>query len=311
MTEPWLRMITADIRTDDRRFERIPDESVDVVVFSPPYKKEEGYSEGLMLSLGRLLSRVMKPGGRVFMNFGQLRDDYRRPFKASSLVVSGSHWSKGVTNYLETGQTIIWLKSVAIPCWREEIAEFASRFSSVMDGGIGVMHVVAAVGTSIRKILKGAGRVTQRAHYQPINSPFAMNYCFEYIFTLWKPPEPQFDRLSIGVPFADKTNLKRGTRGKHGDLHCGGDVWFVPHTTTGPTKKKQHKDEFPGGLAERCLRVSGVGPGATVLEPFLGGGTTVCEAKKLGMNAWGIDISAEATKAARGRWRRTKVEAAP
>ncbi len=111
------------------------------------------------------------------------------------------------------------------------------------------------------------------------------------------------DRLSIGVGFTDKSNMKRGSRGKHGDLHCAGDVWFIPYTTTGSSKKKKHKYEFPEELVEKCLRISNLSPGDTVLEPFLGSGTTICVAKRLGLNAYGIDR--ENVETARKRWEET------
>lgn len=189
----------------------------------------------------------------MFLNFGQLREDFWRPQQAANMVWNGS------VNQLSPGQTIAWIKSIAI------------------DG-----H--------------------QTGHFQPINSDKILNYCWEPIFTFYKPPEKPMDRLSIGVPYADKSNLKRGTRGKNGDLHCGGDAWFIPYKTTGPKTKKKHRHEFPEALVEKCLRVSGVGWGATVLEPFCGSGTTALVAKRLGMNAVVIDSDSEALATAQSRW---------
>lgn len=132
----------------------------------------------------------------------------------------------------------------------------------------------------------------QRGHYQPINSKRLLNYCFEYVFQFVKgDPEKgrPLDRLSVGVPFADKTNLDRGTRGQNGDLHCAGDVWFIPYETTGQEKKKDHRHGFPLELARRCVAVAGLEPGSVVLDPFMGGGTTAVAARLCGMNAVGID----------------------
>jgi len=227
---------------------------VDVIVTSPPYKEKDGYSYSLMKKLAQLASMALKPGGRMFLNFGQLREDFIRPYEAlSAMKIYGDD--------LEIGQTIAWIKSIAI-------------------------------------------NDDQKGHFQPINSTRLLNYCWEPIFTLYKPPEPTFDRLSVGVPYADKSNLKRGTRGKNGDLHCAGDVWFIPYKTTGKNKKKQHRHEYPEELVERCLKVSGVGADATVLDPFCGSGTVAVVAKKLGMNAIVIDRDPEALGTAQSRWDR-------
>lgn len=229
---------------------------VDVMVTSPPYKPEDGYSDALMVRLGALANEALCVGGRFFLNFGQLRDDFDRPLRAQRLIA-------GAGKDLRVGQTIVWAKSIAI------------------DGA-------------------------QRGHYQPLNSEKYLNYCWEYIFTYFKLEETPIDRLSLGVPYADKSNLKRGTRGKNGDLHCGGDLWFVPYKTTGKTRKKKHRHEFPEPLVERCLKVAGLKPGATVLEPFCGGGTTAAVSKRLGFNCITIDIEEDNLRDARERWEKTE-----
>lgn len=224
-------------------------ESVDVVVTSPPYKQKDGYSELLMACLSILLRNALKEGGRAFVNFGQLKEDFLRP---STVQTS-------LSNSLSPGQTIAWIKSIAV------------------DG-------------------------RQMGHYQPINSKRILNYCWEPIFTFFKKPEPIFDRLALGVPYADKSNLARGTRGKNGDLHCAGDAWFVPYKTTGAKNKKRHAYEFPEEIVRRCLLLSGVKPGATVLDPFCGSGTTAVVAKSLGLNCIVIDCVEGNLKATQARW---------
>lgn len=241
----------------------LQDDSIDLAVTSPPYKRKDGYDPALMIALGCLLGRVLKPGARCFMNFGQLREGFARPFEARSIVESSGG--------LIAGQTIAWIKSIAMPD-------------------------------------PATGELVQRGHYQPITmkSP-TLNYCWEPIFTFFKPPESSIDRLSIGAPFADKTNMTRGTRGKHGDLHCAGDVWFVPYETTGQKKKKPSSKTayaygFPEGLVERCIKVSGILRGSVVFDPFLGSGTVAIVAKRLGMHAYGSDIDRNAITVSKARW---------
>lgn len=83
-------------------------DSIDVAVFSPPYFTVGGYTVVLMENVGRVLGYAMKPGGRVFMNFGQVQEDMARPFKARAALL------KGACKELVGWQTIIWVKSVAI-----------------------------------------------------------------------------------------------------------------------------------------------------------------------------------------------------
>lgn len=293
---PWLHAYQADVL---QGCAKIPDQSVDVAFFSPPYKKKDGYSDDLMRAVGHLLARTLRPGGRVWLNFGQLRERLDRPQYAARLLEYGA---KGA---LRPGQTIAWIKSIAVPSWRETtMARVKEMRDATAPTHVSLMVVFQQFAKSLWQLLTGPGEIVQRGHYQPITSPHVMHYCWEPLFTFYRPPEPTLDRLSIGVPFTDKSNLKRGTRGQHGDVHCAGDAWFVPYETTGHLTKKQHRYEFPEALVERALKVSGVAPGGTVLDPFLGSGTTAVAAKKLGLNCYGLDLDATTLKGARRRWSR-------
>ncbi len=249
----WLRATVG--RVEDGCAE-IPDDSVDLAVFSPPYFERDGYSEDLMLDTGKLLGRVLKEGARAYMVFGQILEQLDRPLIAQRLVLTA-----GGSRGLAAAQTIIWVKSIAI--------------DNVQSG-----------------------------HYQPINSPHLMNYCFEYVFGFVRgKPTHRLARTKIGVPYADKTNLNRGTRGKNGDCHCPGDAWFVPYSTVQLSSEKDHRHGFPLELARRLIAVSGIPEGSTVLDPFLGGGTTAIAARLSGMNSYGNDRDDQAVKRAVASWK--------
>ena len=57
----------------------------------------------------------------------------------------------------------------------------------------------------------------------------------------------------------------------------------------GSYKEHGHPAEKPTRLVSRLLQVSGVAPGAQVLDPFLGSGTTAVAAKSLGLRCVGIE----------------------
>lgn len=277
--------------------------SVDVIVTSPPYKRREGYSTELMKILGRLASHALAPGGRMFLNFGQLRSEgFETPFEARDVVAASSG--------LAVGQTIAWVKSAVVPTWRRDALQRVQEALKI-DAESDHAALRGAL-QDLERYLQGPGTPLQIGHYQAINrrSP-TLNYCWEPVFTFYKPPERPLDRLSIGVEFSDKSNTRRGTRGRDGDVHCAGDVWFVPYPTTGAAKKKAAAElegaySFPEELVRRCLKVASLRsdpPRPVVLDPFVGGGTSVCVARRLGYHAIGVDRSASALEVTLGTWK--------
>lgn len=227
--------------------------SVRVAVFSPPYFVLDGWSPELMRATGRVLARVLSPGGRAYMVFGPVKEGLARPFDSRTLVLEGA---RGV---LTGWQTIVWVKSCAV-------------------GGVTI------------------------GHYTPIKSKQLVYYGHEYVLQFVKgdPDDaPPIDRLSIGVPFMDKSNLTRGNRGENGDVHDAGDVWVIPYETKGHAAKKRHRHEFPAEVARRALKHSGAQPGDLVYDPFLGGGTTALVALELGIDCVGTEIDAGSVGVAR------------
>lgn len=239
----------------------IPDESVDVAVFSPPYKVQDGYTPKLMRCLGELLQRIMKVGGRVYLNFGQLKEGIDRPLRAQRLLLHGAK-KHGDGPNIRPDQTIIWAKSF------------------FFDG-------------------------KTHGHVQPINiKSNLLNYDFEFIFTYVKGKAPayQTNRLGIGVPFADKSNLHREGRGDRGDIRCAGDLWFIPYETVQNSSEKGHRHEFPVEVARRCIIHSGVPSGSTVFDPFMGGGSTAVAGRICGMSIIGNDADKFALQKIQKRW---------
>lgn len=127
-------------------------------------------------------------------------------------------------------------------------------------------------------------------HFKPINSTRYLNNNHESIFHLTKTGSVAVDRLAVGVPFKDKSNIARfGGEGRP-DKRCGGNIWFIPYKTVNSKDGKfNHPAAFPVELAERCIRLHG-GENLTVLDPFLGSGTTLVAAKNLGHSAVGIEL---------------------
>ena len=90
----------------------------------------------------------------------------------------------------------------------------------------------------------------------------------EHVFILSKRPRYWFDRSAVA-----------------GDE----DIWRIP---AWPDNPGAHFAPFPSTLVEKCLRC-GCKPHGTVLDPFVGSGTTMAVAGQLGHNAVGIELNPE------------------
>lgn len=86
---------------------------------------------------------------------------------------------------------------------------------------------------------------------------------------------------------------------------CIGNAWYIPYTPTSKLAKEAgaendtgsrekgrggHPATFPEGLPIQCIKYSGITENSTVYDPFIGTGTTIIAAVKIGMKGVGTDI---------------------
>ncbi len=129
-------------------------------------------------------------------------------------------------------------------------------------------------------------------HFKPINSQRFLNHNFESVFHFTKTGAVSVDRLAVGVPFKDKSNIARW--GHKQDRRCAGNVWFIPYRTVrSKAQKFDHPAGYPVELPLRCLRLHGAKQGAVVLDPFVGSGTTLLAAARLNLCGLGFEVDAE------------------
>ena len=130
--------------------------------------------------------------------------------------------------------------------------------------------------------------IWEKNHYTPFGGKRRFDSRHEYIYLLVpNGQEYALDRLAIGIPFKDKSNISRF--GHHGDCKCPGTVWPIKFETITRVDQKTHYHRFPLDLPTRCIKASGLKEGAWVLDPYAGGGTTMLAAKNLGFNSIGFE----------------------
>lgn len=138
-------------------------------------------------------------------------------------------------------------------------------------------------------------------HFKPVNSRRYLNHSHEHVFHFTKKGRIAVDRLAVGVPFQDKSNIARW--GHAEDRRCAGDVWFIPYETIrSRAQRDHHPSPFPVALPERCIKLHGRSK-AVVLDPFLGVGSTLLAAQRLGCSGIGIEIDPDYAQAAAWRLR--------
>lgn len=224
-----------------------------------------------------------------------------RPEKSVACVVTSPPYNIGVkygthddnrTDYEE------WMRSVFVEIKRV-LTDNGHFF--LQAGGIAtspripsvLLTVALAAGFVLQNQIVWAKSVTvgdeSHGHFKPLNSDRFLNQTYEFIFHLTKTGKIPVDRLAVGVPFADKTNIARFDH--EGDVRCGGNLWFIPYETANKVKNRhKHPAIFPVALPERCIKLSGVPKGSLVIDPFVGSGTTLVACENLGMTGLGFDI---------------------
>lgn len=226
--------------------ERLPAESVDVVVTSPPYNLgidygtyQDDLSESAYLDWTRRwvegVKRVLRPEGSLFLNIG---GSAKQPWLPLLVPLA-------LRDTLVLQNTIHWIKSITIE--------------------------------------SGDAEPVSVGHFKPINSKRYLNDCHEYVYHFTKSGDVPVDRLAIGVPYADKSNIARWQHTAGRDRRCRGNAWFVPYETIKErSKDRPHPATFPVKLADYCVRLIGKAPEeVTMLDPFLGIGHAAVAAAEL------------------------------
>ena len=147
----------------------------DVMVTSPPYNINKGYSAykdnkdrneyiEWMKNIAKASYRVLKDDGSFFLNIGGKPSDPILPIEVAVQFAE----------VFKLQNVIHWIKHISVP--KESNNNSPDAYVSY-------------------------------GHFKPINSDLYLNQAQEYIFHFTKRGNTKLDKLSIGVPYQDKSNI--------------------------------------------------------------------------------------------------------
>ncbi len=155
-----------------------------------------------------------------------------------------------------------------------------------------MIHWVKSIAIERALVGRAAGLERDLAigHYKPVNSDRYLNSAHEYIFHFTHHGDVPLDRLAIGVPYQDRSNVTRWGRGGSG-LRCRGNTWFLPYPTIKHrSTDRPHPSSFPPELPERCLRLHGRERIRLAVDPFLGIGSSAVAALRVDVPFAGFEV---------------------
>ncbi len=246
MMNNWAKIIIGD----SRKMIEVEDNSIDLVVTSPPYwhikdygvKGQIGYGQSLHEYLKDLYRvwkecyRILKPGRRLCINIG---DQFAR--------------------------SIIYGRYKVIPLHAEFIAQCED---------IGFDYMGSIIWQKKTTMNTTGGANVMGSYPYPPNGMIEIDY--EFILIFKKPGKSE----RVSKEIKEKSKLTK-------------EEWkeyFYGHWYFGGARQIEHEAMFPEELPKRLIKMYTF-VGDTVLDPFLGSGTTIRAAIDLNRNAIGYEIN--------------------
>ena len=241
------------IQGDSRAMPELADDSVDLVVTSPPYWQIKDYGAPVQIGWGQTLheylfdlarvwgecARVLKPGRRLCVNIG---DQFAR--------------------------ALIYGRYKIIPLHAEVIAQAQA---------VGLDYLGAIIWQKKTTMNTSGGAVVMGSFPHPPNGIVELDY--EYILLFKKPgPSP---KISPERKSASRLTTEEWKQ------------YFLGHWAFGGVRQGKdggHDAMFPDELPRRLIRMFSF-VGDTVLDPFLGSSTTAQVACELDREAIGYEVN--------------------
>ena len=274
---------------------RIDDASVDCVVTSPPYFVDKEYEHGTTYDEWQSLlqdfiaqsARVLKPGGVMVINIADIltfKDEQMPRFMANNPANRKSD---------VTREMVLEAKTKHPEYNRDQLALFLGCSEQTIDrrlngnnarGQSPVSTRVKLVGGSLEQYAYAVGlylydkRIWQKdpawANSKWTTSTLKAVSESEDIYVYWKPGEYTVNRERL-TPYEWK---EWGLR----------QIWQIPSVR----RNDIHPAMFPEALVQRIIRLY-IDAGQTVLDPFLGSGTTAIACLKEHRHFLGFELNKE------------------
>jgi DNA modification methylase len=255
---------------------RLPDESIDCIVTSPPYYGQRSYTnssheiglrhgvKSYVVQLSRIFAecrRVLSPWGTLWLNLGDKYSDGSlgtQPGNPKNLMLLPARVALKLQqdNWILRND-IIWHKANPMP---ESVKD---RCTSSHE------HVFFFTRS-------------QKYYFNP-----------EAIKTKSLNPEDKRSEDRKRVPTKEINGMRKSG---HYEMANARDVWKIPLQPF----KEAHFATFPEELVKRCI-LAGCPEGGVVLDPFMGSGTTGLVAQKLNRRFIGIELNKEYAEMAKKR----------
>ncbi|MEK6589604.1 MAG: DNA methyltransferase [Nitrospinota bacterium] len=241
---------TTIIIGDSRRMEELKDESVHLIITSPPYWQLKDYGNGGQIGFNDSYEDYINNLNLVW------KECYRVLHKGCRLCINiGDQFARSV----------YYGRYKVIPI-REEIIKFCET--------IGFDYMGAIIWQKVTTCNTTGGATIMGSFPYPRNGIIKIDYEFILIFKkLGEPPK-------VNREIKEKSKLTTEEWNEY----------FYGHWNFSGERQDKHLAMFPEELPKRLIKMFSFA-GDTVLDPFLGSGTTCLSARKLGRNSVGYEIN--------------------
>ena len=235
---------------DSRRMSELKDESVHLIVTSPPYWQLKDYGNGSQIGFNDTYEDYINNINLVW------KECYRLLHKGCRLCVNiGDQFARSV----------YYGRYKIIPI-REEIIKFCET--------IGFDYMGAIIWQKVTTCNTTGGATIMGSFPYPRNGIIKLDYEFILIF------KKLGEQPKVSKEIREKSKLTKEEWNEY----------FYGHWNFSGERQDKHLAMFPEELPRRLIKMFSFA-GDTVLDPFLGSGTTCLAAKNLNRNSVGYEIN--------------------